>query len=165
MDIEAFFLFHCFHSPDYSIIESVRSYHFQGARTISLLFVFPSPICRKPFGFPHLEFIPLIYPTTLMEIPWTEVVIGILVAPCQDFPSVERLSLYFLYGDKWERHLPTIHCFSGITTETNLICNFSLPWGSGSFSAFFFFNLFIWLHQVLGIAHGIFSLPYSMQDP
>lgn len=70
VDIEAFFLFHCFHSPDYSIVESVRSYHFQWTRTISHLFVFPSPVCRKPFGFPHLEFTPLIYPTTLMEIPW-----------------------------------------------------------------------------------------------
>lgn len=62
------FLFHSFHIPDYFIIESSRSYQFKQARTISFLFVFSSPPCRKPFGFPRLVFKASLTAYTLISV-------------------------------------------------------------------------------------------------
>lgn len=50
------FLSRSLHSSGYSSIESVWSYRFQWTRPISLPFVFPCPLYRRPFGFQHLLF-------------------------------------------------------------------------------------------------------------
>ena len=166
VDMRPFFSFSVFIALIIPLL-TVRSYHFQWARTISLLFVFPSPICRKPFWFPNLEFIPLIYPATLMEIPRVRGSHRHPGSSMSRFSSPGGIVLILLvWGQvgKTFAHHPLLlwHNYQKLTwSATSFLCLEEVE----TFLLFSFLNLFIWLHWLIVIAHGIFSLPYSMQDP